>query len=148
MPVLGYQLHLNKAQIVPESRRRPAMLPAVLMDALSGRGGEWNSFQALSQEHPGRSGGLRPRSCSSGQQDRCPHSSAPEGPHPAPACLNPDPHRAGSTPGGGTAQGAPAAPVAAQNMDGFAARSRPQGSPAQSPSQKPDNQRVPRCPSF
>lgn len=28
------------------------MLPAVLMDTLSGRGGEWSSSQASSQEHP------------------------------------------------------------------------------------------------
>lgn len=107
------------------------MLPEVLMDTPSARGGERNSFQALSQEHPGRSGGLRPVSYSSGQHCRCPRSSAPEGPHPASACLNPD--RAGLTPGRGSEQGAPRAAMAAQNMDRFAVRSRPRGSPGTEP---------------
>ena len=126
-------MHHNKAQIVPGSRQRPVMLPAVLMDTFSGWGGEWSSSQASSQEHPRLLWGseawvLLKRSA--GQ----PCGSAPEGPHPAPACLNPDSHRAGLTLGRGSAQGTPlAAAGATQSTGGFAARPHLQGSPGTEP---------------
>lgn len=110
------------------------MLPAVLMDTLSGRGGEWSSFQASSQEHPRLFWGPEAWAPPSGQQCSRPCGSAPKGPHPAPACLNPDPYRAGSTLGRGSARGAPlAAAGATRTTDRFVARSHLRGPPGTEP---------------
>lgn len=124
------------------------MLPAVLMDTLSGRGGEWSSFQASSQEHPRLFWGPEAWAPPSGQQCSRPCGSAPEGPHPAPACLNPDPYRAGSTLGRGSAGRTPCSSRGHTDHGQVCGKVSPAGPPwHRTPPGKPDNQRVPGRPS-